>query len=452
MVRARPLLATPSALTTSARFSTNGVYNLLFQAAKGTMTSSAGLTVVVGSVPYGPTLKLRFAFDDTGPGTTTPSDTSGGGVNVTLQMINQNGGTTNLHGAADSGAAGATNPNRALNLSMNPNQGSTGVSGNFVAATNSALGFGNVTNFVVTMWMKQLYYLPANIGPRMFIIGNSTNTDCGTANSIGMKFQDAADLYFFVNTVQATASFGSSLPTNTWIFAAMAYDGTNITLYEGTDVTPVTPVSTTAAANLTVPLGNAASVFLGNRLDRARCFAGWFDDFRFYAGAGDSSFVESIRQSTAGPAGLAGKAGNNQASLTWNALLGATSYNIKRSIISGGPYTQISTTGTVTGTNYIDSTVINGTTYYYVVSAATSISGAVETANSPGEVSLTPTAPPVVFVSIKPSGSNITITWPKGALQSATNIIGPWYDLDEAVSPYSITPTGAQQFYRVKVQ
>ena len=118
----------------------------------------------------------------------------------------------------------------------------------------------------------------------MFILGNSTNTDCGTPNTIGMKFQDAADLYFFVNTIQATASFGSNLLTNTWIFVAMAYDGTNITLYEGTDATSVTLISTTAAANLTVPLGNAASVFLCNRLDRARCFAGWFDDFRFYLG------------------------------------------------------------------------------------------------------------------------------------------------------------------------
>ena len=351
-----------NALTTSARFSTNGVYNLLIQAAKGAMTASAGLTVVVGNVPYGPALKVRFAFDDAGPGTTTPSDTSGGGVSVTLPMINSSGGTTNLHGAANSGVAGLTNPNRALNLSMNPNQGSSGVSGNFAAVTNSTLGFGNVTNFVVTMWMKQLYYLPANIGPRLFVVGNSTNADCGTANSIGMKFQDAADLYFFVNTTQATASFGSNLPTNTWIFVAMAYDGTNITLYEGTDVTPVTLISTTAAANLTVPLGIAASVFLCNRLDRARCFAGWFDDFRFYTGAGDPSFVESVRRSAAGPASLAGVAGNNQVSLTWNALPGATSYNIKRSATSGGPYSTISTSGTVTGTNYVDATAVNGMT------------------------------------------------------------------------------------------
>ena len=389
-----------AAPATTASFSTNGVYNLLFQAAKGALSSSAGLTVVVGNVPYGPALKVRFPFDDAGSGTTTPSDTSGGGVNVALPMINQSGGTTNLHGAANSGVAGLTNPNRALNLSSNPNQGTTGVSGNFAAVTNSALGFGNVNSFVVTMWMKQLYLLPANFGPRMFILGNSTNSDCGTANSIGMKFQDAADLYFFVNTVQATAAFGSNLPTNSWIFVAMAYDQTNVTLYEGTDVTAAALISTTAAAGQTVPLGSAASLFLGNRLDRARCFAGWIDDFRCYTGAGDLSFVESVRQSASGPSGLTAAPGNNQVSLSWNPLLGATSYNIKRSAVSGGAYTVISPVGIVTGTNYIDSTATNGATYFYVVSAATSISAAAETASSSTEASVTlPNPPPAPTAS-----------------------------------------------------
>jgi hypothetical protein len=327
-----------------------------------------------------------------------------------------------------------------------------GVSGNFAATTNASLGFGNVTNFAVTMWFKQSILLANTIGPRMFVFGNSTNTDCGTTNSIGMKFQNASELQFFVNTIQATASFSSSLPISNWVFVAMAYDGSNVTLYEGTDLTPATLISTTATAGQTIPLGSAASLFLGNRLARDRDFAGWIDDFRFYTGAGDLSFVESIRQSAAGPAGLTGVAGNNLASLTWNALLGATSYNIKRSTTSGGIYSTISTSGTVTGTNYVDSTAANGTTYYYVVSAATSISKSSETANSPTEVSVTPVAPLPVFMSIRTSGNSIIITWPNGTLQSATNIVGPWHDFGGVVSPYGITPTGSQQFYRVKVQ
>jgi beta-galactosidase len=378
----------PQALSTTARFSTNGVYTLAFQANKGTLTNSATLTVVVGNVPYGPALKVRFAFDDAS-GTTTPSDTSSGGVNVTLQMFNKNAASTNLHGGANSGVAGLTNPNRALDLSSNPSQGA---SGNFAVVTNSALGLGTVSNFVATMWFKQSVGLPSNIGPRMFVLGNSTNSDCGTANSIGMKFQVANQLYFFVNTVQATATF-AYLPTNSWVFVAMAYDGMNVRLYEGTDLTSATLMSTTSAANQTVPLSSAAALFIGNRLLRDRDFAGWIDDFRFYTGTGDAAFVESVRQAAVGPGGLTGIPGDHQVVLSWSALPGATSYNLKRSLTSGGPYAIITTPGAVTETSFLDSTTANGTTYYYVISAATSISAAAETANSAKELSVTPSAP-----------------------------------------------------------
>ena len=381
---------------------------------------------MVGNVPYGPTLKVRFPFDDAGPGTTTLSDTSGGGVNVTLQMINQSGGSTNLHGAANSGVAGLTNPNRALNLSANPNQGASGgASGSFAAITNSALGFGNVNSLVVTMWLKQLYLLPANFGPRMFILGNSTNSDCGTANSIGMKFQDAADLYFFVNTVQATAAFGSNLPTNNWIFVAMAYDHTNVTIYEGTDLTSATLISTTAAAGQTVPLGSAASLFLGNRLDRARCFAGWIDDFRFYTGAGDLSFVESVRQSASGPSGLTAAPGNNQVSLSWNPLLGASSYNIKRSTTSGGPYSthfdircsKQEQTTLIQRQSPWDDLLLCGFSRDFQNQRGSrngQLPGGSQ-CDRPWHLNFS------VHVYIQTSGNGIIINWPSGTLQSATN-------------------------------
>jgi hypothetical protein len=242
------------------------------------------------------------------------------------------------------------------------------------------------------MWFKQSALLVGNIGPRMFILGNSTNADCGTPNSIGMKFQDASNLWFFVNTIQATASFTPPLPTNTWLFVAMVYDGGKVALYQGTDVTPARLVSTNATTGQIVPLGNAASLFLGNRPARDRDFAGWLDDFRFYTGAGDLSFVEGLRQAATGPAGLTGLALSHQVALAWNALPGANSYNIKRSTTTGGAYTTIASN--VTGTNYVDTTVVNGTTYYYVVSAATSISRVNETANSPAEFSATPVAGP----------------------------------------------------------
>ena len=58
----------------------------------------------------------------------------------------------------------------------------------------------------------------------------------------------------------------------------------------------------------------------------------------------------------AAPTGLLATPGNNQVGLSWTAAAGATSYNVKRGTVSGGPYTTISSPGAVTGTTYTDST------------------------------------------------------------------------------------------------
>jgi fibronectin type 3 domain-containing protein len=87
------------------------------------------------------------------------------------------------------------------------------------------------------------------------------------------------------------------------------------------------------------------------------------------------------------PTGLAAAPGNNQVSLTWNASPGATSYQIKRALTSGGPYAILASG--VSGASYVDSTAQNGTAYFYVVNA---VNDAGESANS-SEVSATPSAP-----------------------------------------------------------
>lgn len=75
-------------------------------------------------------------------------------------------------------------------------------------------------------------------------------------------------------------------------------------------------------------------------------------------------------QLPARPANVQSLPGNGTVHLTWNTVSGATGYTIKRADVSGGPYTVI---GNATGTDYMDSGRVNGTTYYYVITATNSV-------------------------------------------------------------------------------
>jgi hypothetical protein len=67
------------------------------------------------------------------------------------------------------------------------------------------------------------------------------------------------------------------------------------------------------------------------------------------------------------PTNLNATAGDMQVSLSWNSVAGATSYSVKRSTTSGGPYSTI--VSGHTSASYTNTGLTNGTTYYYVVSA-----------------------------------------------------------------------------------
>ena len=394
--------------------------------------------------PPPPALALRVPFEDA-PGTTTsPSDTSGGGVNVTLQMTDGTGVPADYHGAAGSSVAGWMNGTRALDFSSNgTNQ--PGIPGPLAATTNATLGFGTVTNFVVSLWFKQNALMPtgANIGPRLFVLGGGTPNDAGAANSIGLKFQTAGQLYFQLGAT--TVPFPIYLQTNDWVFVAAVYDGSTVSIYQGTDGAACT-LTTNAVVSTNVNFGSSGALYIGNRQDRQRSFDGLIDDFRFYTGAGDLTFVENVRLLAARPPwGLSAEAGDSQVNLEWGAALGATSYDVERATTSGGPYAPLAAGWQVTNTAFTDLTASNGTTYYYVVA---SVNPAGEGAIS-AEASATPCTTPLVL-SLQTSSNNLVLNWANGILQSATNVPGSWYDIVGAASPYTNLIVGPQQFFRLR--
>jgi regulation of enolase protein 1 (concanavalin A-like superfamily) len=95
----------------------------------------------------------------------------------------------------------------------------------------------------------------------------------------------------------------------------------------------------------------------------------------------------------AAPANVVATPGNALVSLSWNASSGATSYNVKRSLTNGGPYTVITN---VTSLTYTNTGLTNGTAYYYVISA---LNAAGEGANSV-QVSATPSGLPSPWLTM----------------------------------------------------
>ena len=145
------------------------------------------------------------------------------------------------------------------------------------------------------------------------------------------------------------------------------------------------------------------------------------------------------------PTGLQATAGNQQVSLTWATSTGATSYQLSRATVNGGPYTQLAVP---TVTNYADTGLSNGTTYYYVISAGNS---AGESANS-GQVSATPsttaTLPPAPTGVVATAGNmQVSLTWNASAgavsyqVKRATVTGGP-YTQTGTPTVTSFTDTG----------
>lgn len=88
------------------------------------------------------------------------------------------------------------------------------------------------------------------------------------------------------------------------------------------------------------------------------------------------------------PTGLTATAGNQQVTLTWTAVTGATSYNVYRGTSSNGESNTALATG-LTSATFLDQNLTNGTTYFYKV-AAVNANG---TSAKSTEASAMPTAP-----------------------------------------------------------
>jgi len=139
------------------------------------------------------------------------------------------------------------------------------------------------------------------------------------------------------------------------------------------------------------------------------------------------------------PTGLTGTAGNAQASLSWNAVTGATTYNVKRLTTTGTPY--YATVATMTGTSYTNVGLVNLYNYFYVVTA---VGPQGESTNSL-PVSVLPSGPPPVPVGVTATPgyiASIGVSWTPsfGAtlynIKRSTNSGGPFTTAATSANPF----------------
>jgi autotransporter-associated beta strand protein len=130
-------------------------------------------------------------------------------------------------------------------------------------------------------------------------------------------------------------------------------------------------------------------------------------------GGVSANATDSVNYNQIFPASLIAVGTNTQIKLAWPATTGATSYNLKRGTSSGNETTTVATG--ITGLSYTNTGLVNGTTYYYVVTAT----GSGGTSGNSPEASATPFATSSGIWAVDASGSwSVPANWNGGGIAS----------------------------------
>lgn len=201
-------------------------------------------------------------------------------------------------------------------------------------------------------------------------------------------------------------------------------------------------------------LAGSTGIVIDSSVSNAVVFEDSLEDGVIFNLISGRSFVVATNLVTASPpSGLMAEPGSQEVFLSWGLAAGATNYNVKRSLASGGPYTTIATTPNLA---YTDFGLTNGVPCYYVVSALRA-SGQSGNSSQAGAV---PQAPRL-NLTLGSGGNPLFLSWPSWAtrfnLYSTTNLSPPiiWQPVtnpaqsNTGVFNVSLTLSNNQQFFRL---
>ena len=262
----------------------------------------------------------------------------------------------------------------------------------YVIGGASTVALSNVEVFdpITNIWTTKVNMPTARTQFTLAVVRDKIYA-CGGCGGFGTNFFNAVEMYdpdtnnWIVKASMPTARAAHGAMVNDMIYViggtSRWTSNSAVPLNVVEQYNPITDIWTTMANMPTARFYEGVTVLNNIIYAIGGCTGGTLgDDY--------VKTVEAFMPPVVIPINLTATAGDSQITLYWTVASGATSYNVKRSTTAGGPYTTIVTN--VPGTSYLDTTVANGTTYYYVVTAVDSDSN--ESANS-NEASATPQAP-----------------------------------------------------------
>jgi len=117
--------------------------------------------------------------------------------------------------------------------------------------------------------------------------------------------------------------------------------------------------------------------------------------------------------------------GKTQISLQWNPAAGATSYNVNRSTVHGGPYTTIANLILTSSPYFADTNLVSGTPYYYVVTAVNNVSPTNPNGQTSPNSNEASGIPSLILDNADSTGVTITGSWT--AATTTVGYYGPNY-------------------------
>jgi autotransporter-associated beta strand protein len=340
-------------------FIANTNYNIIFEGAATSGSAEAKFQVNGSNFYDEGTTGTTFSMGELSGGGAITANGSG---SVTFQVGALNTSTTYSGSFGDSSGTIALNKvgTGALTLTgANSYSGGTTISaGTLLIAntTGSALGTGSVS-----------------IASGGTLGGTGTISGTTTVASGGIVAPGVSGATGILNLAALTLSGGSIL--NMDIAGTTTSDKVALTgAYSASGTNTINLNAMTGFGAGTYPLITGATGISASTFVLGSAPAGYTCTFSVSGSA--LNLVVSVPPA---PGSFSATPSFGQVALSWTASAGATSYNVMRATTSGGPYTTI---GTTSATNYTDTSVTNGTTYYYVVTASNNVGQSVASTQS----------------------------------------------------------------------